>query len=174
MPYVVFGGASDARWGSVLSRYPIAESGVAMLPLGGAPLRRNVTWADIDIGQGRLLHVMAVHLHHVQSEPAAQLRQEQIRALLPLWGNKPRAVILGDFNATPATGEYALLRDAGLQDAWLAAGAPKWAELTYASDGLYERIDYIWLGPGLIARDFATSTSMASDHRGIAVTVEEP
>jgi endonuclease/exonuclease/phosphatase family metal-dependent hydrolase len=33
------------------------------------------------------------------------------------------------------------------------------------------RIDYIWLSAGLEATGFAATTSTASDHRGIAVTV---
>ena len=37
--------------------------------------------------------------------------------------------------------------------------------------GVDRRIDYIWLSGGLEATGFAATTSTASDHRGIAVTV---
>ena len=39
------------------------------------------------------------------------------------------------------------------------------------SDRPDRRIDYIWLSAGLEASGFAATTSTASDHRGIAVTV---
>jgi endonuclease/exonuclease/phosphatase family metal-dependent hydrolase len=35
------------------------------------------------------------------------------------------------------------------------------------------RIDYIWLSPDLAATGFAATTSTASDHRGVAVTVRQ-
>ncbi len=40
--------------------------------------------------------------------------------------------------------------------------------------GVDRRIDYIWLSGGLEATGFAATTSTASDHRGIAVTVAPP
>ena len=44
-------------------------------------------------------------------------------------------------------------------------------ERTWPSDRPDRRIDYIWLSAGLEATGFAATTSTASDHRGIAVTV---
>jgi endonuclease/exonuclease/phosphatase family metal-dependent hydrolase len=51
------------------------------------------------------------------------------------------------------------------------AGAPAADGLTYASNRLYERIDYIWLSPELRASSFAVTSSTASDHRGVAATL---
>jgi len=53
---------------------------------------------------------------------------------------------------------------------WRAGGRPA-DERTWPSDRPDRRIDYIWLSAGLEATGFAATTSTASDHRGIAVTV---
>jgi endonuclease/exonuclease/phosphatase family metal-dependent hydrolase len=44
-------------------------------------------------------------------------------------------------------------------------------ERTWPSDRPDRRIDYIWLSGDLAASRFVATTSTASDHRGIAVTV---
>ena len=80
-------------------------------------------------------------------------------------------VLLGDFNAEPGSPEIAEVRAAGLTDAFVAAGGRPADERTWPSDRPDRRIDYIWLSAGLEASGFAATTSTASDHRGIAVTV---
>jgi endonuclease/exonuclease/phosphatase family metal-dependent hydrolase len=173
MPYVVFGGASDAIWGNaILSRYPIRDSGVVPLPRAGVPLRRNFIWALVDLGGGQTLRVIATHLHQVEGPAGAPARLAQVPRLLAGWARSPATVVLGDFNATPGSREVAMLRTAGLRDAWSAAGSPPAEELTYASNRPYERIDYLWLSPDLRASAFTATTATASDHRGIAVTLQ--
>jgi endonuclease/exonuclease/phosphatase family metal-dependent hydrolase len=173
MPYVVFGGASDAIWGNaILSRYPIRDSGVVPLPRAGVPLRRNFIWALVDLGGGQTLRVIATHLHQVEGPAGAPARLAQVPTLLAGWARSPATVVLGDFNATPDSREVAMLRAAGLRDAWSAAGSPPAEELTYASNRPYERIDYLWLSPDLRASAFTATTTTASDHRGIAVTLQ--
>ncbi|HEX8931291.1 MAG TPA: endonuclease/exonuclease/phosphatase family protein [Actinomycetota bacterium] len=173
MPYVVFGGASDPIWGNaILSRYPIRGSGVVPLPRAGVPLRRNFIWALVDLGGGQTLRVIATHLHQVEGPAGAPARLEQVPRLLAGWARSPATVVLGDFNATPDSREVAMLRAAGLRDAWSAAGSPPAEELTYASNRPYERIDYLWLSPDLRASAFTATTTTASDHRGIAVTLQ--
>jgi endonuclease/exonuclease/phosphatase family metal-dependent hydrolase len=46
-------------------------------------------------------------------------------------------------------------------------------ERTWPSDRPDRRIDYIWLSGDLAASRFVATTSTASDHRGIAVTVRQ-
>jgi len=53
----------------------------------------------------------------------------------------------------------------------VATGGRPADERTWPSDRPDRRIDYIWLSAGLEATGFAATTSTASDHRGIAVTV---
>ncbi|MDI6772561.1 MAG: endonuclease/exonuclease/phosphatase family protein [bacterium] len=167
MPYV-WGPAADAIWGNaILSRRPILASGNAELPRGGAPMRRAVMWADVDLGRGERLLVIATHFHHVEGH--GQIREPQAAATVSRWNRQGRTVLMGDLNALPGAREIAILRDAGLRDAFALAGQGE--GFTYRSDKPYERIDYIWISPDLAARDFNVLPGQASDHLGIAVTV---
>jgi endonuclease/exonuclease/phosphatase family metal-dependent hydrolase len=44
-------------------------------------------------------------------------------------------------------------------------------ELTWPSGRPNRRVDYIWLSGDLAAAGFVATTSTASDHRGVAVTI---
>jgi endonuclease/exonuclease/phosphatase family metal-dependent hydrolase len=172
MPYARFAGASDAIWGNaILSRYPIVDSGVVRLPREGVPLARNYLWADLDLGAGGHLRLVVTHLHHVEGPDGTRVRLAQIPRLLEGVAGRPASVLLGDFNAEPGSREIALLREAGLTDAFQAAGGGAGDELTWSSDRPERRIDYVWLSPDLRASDFDATTATASDHRGVMVTV---
>jgi endonuclease/exonuclease/phosphatase family metal-dependent hydrolase len=171
MPYARFAGASDPIWGNaILSRYPIAASGSVRLPREGVPLARNYLWAELDLGGGRL-RLVVTHLHHVERPEGTRVRLAQIPRLLDGVVGRPATVLLGDFNAEPGSPEIALLRQAGLTDAFQAAGGSPDDEPTYSSDRPERRIDYLWLSPDLRASDFDATTSTASDHRGVMATV---
>jgi endonuclease/exonuclease/phosphatase family metal-dependent hydrolase len=172
MPYVVFAGASDAVWGNaIMSRRPILSSGVEPLPRGDVPLRRNYVWAVIDLGEGQTIRVISTHLHHVEGAEGARVRLGQIPTVLAGWDGMPAMVVMGDLNATPGSPEIALFERAGMVDAWSAARGAREDELTYASNHPFERLDYIWVSPDLQPSSFKATTSTASDHRGIAVTL---
>jgi endonuclease/exonuclease/phosphatase family metal-dependent hydrolase len=172
MPYARFAGASDAIWGNaVLSRYPILSGQVTRLPREGVPLRRSALQVEVDLGEGRRLGVVVTHLHHVEGPDGARVRLTQLPRLLERVAGREATVVLGDFNAEPGSAETALLRAAGLTDAFVATGGRPADERTWPSDRPDRRIDYIWLSPDLEASGFAATTSTASDHRGIAVTV---
>jgi len=174
MPYARFAGASDPIWGNaVLSRYPIAASQVVRLPREGVPLRRNALRVELDLGAGRRLRVVVTHLHHLEGPDGARVRLAQVPRLLDAVAGRPATVLMGDLNAEPGSAEVALLRRAGLTDAFTAAGGGPADELTWPSDRPDRRIDYIWLSGDLAATGFVATTSTASDHRGIAVTVQE-
>jgi endonuclease/exonuclease/phosphatase family metal-dependent hydrolase len=171
MPHARFAGAADAIWGNaILSRYPIADSGSVRLPREGVPLARNYLWAELDLGGGRL-RLVVTHLHHVEGPEGARVRLAQIPRLLEGVAGRPATVLLGDFNAEPGSREIALLRQAGLTDAFQAAGGGADDELTYSSDRPERRIDYLWLSRDLRASGFDATTTTASDHRGVTVTV---
>jgi endonuclease/exonuclease/phosphatase family metal-dependent hydrolase len=171
MPYARFAGAADPIWGNaILSRYPIADAGSARLPRQGVPMARNYLWAELDLGGGRL-RLVVTHLHHVERPEGTRVRLAQIPVLLEGVVGRPATVLLGDFNAEPGSPEIALLRQAGLTDAFQAAGGSPDDELTYSSDRPAQRIDYIWLSGDLRASDFDATTSTASDHRGVMATV---
>lgn len=171
MPYARFAGASDPIWGNaVLSRYPIVASQVVRLPREGVPLRRNALGVELDLGAGRRLRVVVTHLHHLEGPDGARVRLAQVPWLLGAVAGRPATVLMGDLNAEPGSAEVALVRRAGLTDAFTAGGGPA-DELTWPSDRPDRRIDYIWLSGDLAATGFVATTSTASDHRGIAVTV---
>ncbi len=62
------------------------------------------------------------------------------------------------------------LEQAGLLDAWLLAGSGEGH--TYPSEGPERRIDWIWITPDLVASNAATLGRGASDHLGVAATIE--
>jgi endonuclease/exonuclease/phosphatase family metal-dependent hydrolase len=172
MPHARFAGASDSIWGNaVLSRHPILSGEVTRLPREGVPLRRNALTVELDLGEGRRLRVVVTHLHHVEGPDGTRVRLAQLPRLLELVAGREATVLLGDLNAEPGSAEMARLRAAGLTDAFVAAGGRPADERTWPSDRPDRRIDYIWLSADLEASGFAATTSTASDHRGIAVTV---
>jgi endonuclease/exonuclease/phosphatase family metal-dependent hydrolase len=173
MPYARFAGASDAVWGNaVLSRFPIVASEVVRLPREGVPLRRSALRVELDLGGGQGLRVVVTHLHHVEGPDGARVRLAQLPRVLELAAGRPATVVMGDFNAEPGSAEVALLRAAGLTDAFVAGGGGPADELTWPADRPDRRIDYIWLSGDLAATGFVATTGTASDHRGIAVTVQ--
>jgi endonuclease/exonuclease/phosphatase family metal-dependent hydrolase len=172
MPHARFAGASDAIWGNaVLSRHPILSAEVTWLPREGVPLRRNALEVELDLGEGRRLRVVVTHLHHVKGPDGTRVRLAQLPRVLERVAGREATVLLGDLNAEPGSAEMDRLRAAGLTDAFVAAGGRPADERTWPSDRPDRRIDYIWLSADLTASDFAATTSTASDHRGIAVTV---
>jgi endonuclease/exonuclease/phosphatase family metal-dependent hydrolase len=163
-----WGPAADPSFGNaVLSRRPIANAGYVALPRVGMPMRRGALWAAVDLGGGETLLVIATHLHHVEAH--GHVRELQAFAVANLWHERPRAVVLGDFNATPEATEIEVLRRAGLRDAFVLAGAGE--GFTYPATRPERRIDYIFVSPDLAVRDFRVLPGTASDHLGIAVTV---
>jgi endonuclease/exonuclease/phosphatase family metal-dependent hydrolase len=115
--------------------------------------------------------VVVTHLHHVEGPDGARVRLTQLPRLLERVAGREATVVLGDYNAEPGSAETALLRAAGLTDAFVAGGGGRADELTWPSDRPQRRIDYLWLSPDLAASAFAATDGTASDHRGVAVTV---
>lgn len=169
MPYV-FGPTADCVWGNaLLSRYPITEWKNVPLPPRHLALKRGFLWARIDIGGGEELLIIATHLHHIEHDSA--IRQLQMPELVKFWNQRPRTILLGDLNATPDTPEIAILRQAGLRDAFAIAGTGP--GFTWPSDKPKERIDYIWVSADLAVRHLMIPRSTASDHLAIVITVEK-
>jgi len=167
LPYI-YGPTADPVWGNaILSRYPLKEWGNEPLPPRNLLLKRGLLWARVDIGSGQELLFIVTHFHHIEKD--TEIRQQQSPELLRFWNNRPYTIIVGDFNATPDSREIAMLRDAGLQDAFAAAGQGQ--GLTWPSDSPKVRIDYIWFSPDLVVSDLMMPQSTASDHLGLAVTV---
>lgn len=165
MPYVS-GPTEGALWGSaVLSRFPVIESGNYELPPRDLFLRRGYLSVRFDIGEGKVLNVIATHLHHLEEDSA--IRQQQVPVILDAWNNQEYTVITGDMNARPDTREMAMFRDAGLTDVMAGAVPPE--GFTFRSSAPYERIDYIWITPDLKVNNAGVINSTASDHLPVIV-----
>jgi endonuclease/exonuclease/phosphatase family metal-dependent hydrolase len=115
--------------------------------------------------------VVVTHLHHVEGPDGARVRLAQVPRLLELVAGRPATVLMGDLNAEPGSAEIGLLRTAGMADAFTAAGGGPADAPTWPADRPDRRIDWIWLSGDLAATRFVATTSTASDHRGVAVTV---
>ena len=171
MPYV-WAPAADSVWGNaILTRYPISESRVVPMPNNASlQLDRSYAIAEVPMGDGGALTVIVTHLHNVEDE--GHLRTPQVMALLDAWGGKDRTVLLGDLNAQPTDPEMILLQDAGMVDAFVASPGSLGQGYTTASGELEKRIDYIWVSRDLVPRDFSIFGGTASDHLGVAVTLD--
>jgi endonuclease/exonuclease/phosphatase family metal-dependent hydrolase len=168
LPYL-WAPTADPIWGNaLLSRYPVTDVHWYAMPNNDQvrPPRGYVV-ATLDVG-GQPLTVIVTHLHH---EADSALRVPQVAAMNATWSGRAATVLLGDLNATPDAPEMQLLRDAGWIDAFTQSGASG-DGFTYASNHPYHRIDYIYHSADLTARDFHVAAGTASDHSGIAVTID--
>jgi endonuclease/exonuclease/phosphatase family metal-dependent hydrolase len=169
LPYV-YGPTADPVWGNaILSRYPIKQSGNVPLPPRDLLLKRGMLWANIDLGNGDELLFIATHYYHIDGGTA--IRQVQSPELVRFWNQRPRTVIVGDMNAEPDSKEIIMLGDAGLTDSLAEFGQAN--TKTWPADKPLQRLDYIWLSPDLKPSNLLVPQSTASDHLGIAVTVEK-
>jgi endonuclease/exonuclease/phosphatase family metal-dependent hydrolase len=104
---------------------------------------------------------------HLATDGAVRLRQaERVRALV---ADEDRAVVLGDFNATPTERPIETMT-AAFTDAWAAAGDGLGA--TFPAETPSRRIDYVFLRGFRATRATVFGTADASDHRGVSATVD--
>lgn len=153
---------------AILTPHPVRLVRAARLPgwPGGPPLEpRAAQWIAVEVDGGEL-QVINTHLGLLPPE-----RMAQAEALLgPDWLGSPdcgdRAVLLGDFNASPRSGCYRRLASR-LRDAQLA-GAEAAPQPTFHSRFLFSRIDHIFVTPGIeVVETQAVRTPLtrvASDH----------
>lgn len=169
MPYISGPVGNPLFGNAILSRYPILEYKTEVLPQGDFPLKRGFIWANIDLGNKEELFMIATHLHHIDEDN--HIRKPQIEAIVNYWGGSDKTVILGDMNAKPHYPETQIYYNSGLLDTFIEAGTGN--GFTYSSDNPDKRIDYIWISPDLAASDFVIPESTASDHLGVAVTIDK-
>jgi len=168
MPYI-FHPVTDPSFGNaVLSRYPITDYEFIPLPPDDLPLVRGLIRAEIDVGMDEPLNFFVTHYHHREAESDIRVTQSEAAiAALPTDG---MVVFMGDLNAKPGTPEMVLLEEFGLAEVIESAGITP--GYTSSSIDPMQRIDYIWLSSDLQAKDVSITTEPASDHLGVAATVE--
>lgn len=170
MPYV-WGPTADSTWGNaLLTRLPVTDVEHHEMPNNDELLMdRGFLWVELDTGLGTRLRVIATHFHHPTDE--GHLRMPQSFAVLKRWNGEERTVLLGDFNGLPGSPEIEAITQAGFKDAFAESGLAGPGH-TFASDNLFERIDYVFVTPDLTTRDYSARVTQASDHLPIAATVD--
>jgi endonuclease/exonuclease/phosphatase family metal-dependent hydrolase len=145
---------------ALLSKYPIENPGTFFMYSPGeqtAALHARIR-AD-----GTAYNLLVTHLGN--GGPMMQL--EDILTRLEALDD---VIIMGDFNFDPSTEQYALITQS-LEDAWLL----KWPD-DHAIPGLPadDRIDHIFVSPGIHVTDASYGLSPASDHPFMVAVVEAP
>jgi endonuclease/exonuclease/phosphatase family metal-dependent hydrolase len=150
---------------AVMSRYPIEESGTMTYRAGGvadvrqrARVQRGLVWASVRTEAGPLLLVST----HLSAYGYASDRDEQSEALLRFWASRPRSVLAGDMNATPAEEPIRKTVAAGLTDAAAVKGMD--GVFTFSSGRPQRRIDYIFVTPDIRVLAVEVPPIRTSDH----------
>jgi endonuclease/exonuclease/phosphatase family metal-dependent hydrolase len=136
---------------------------------------RGAVWVTVDV-KGTPVQIINTHLGLVPQE-----QKRQAAALLggdwmahETW--QAPGILLGDFNATPYSATYRLLK-AALRDAQTsAAGWDKTATATFPSNFPFMRIDHVFLTKGLrtvsVRSPYGPLARVASDHLPLVVDLE--
>lgn len=136
---------------------------------------RGALWVEVDV-DGTKVQIINTHLGLVPQE-----QKRQAAALLgPDWMGADEwlapGIVLGDFNATPYSATYRMLRTA-LRDA--QAPTPSWpraATSTFPSNFPFMRIDHVFMTKGLetvgVRSPFDARARVASDHLPLVVELE--
>lgn len=149
---------------ALLSAWPIRDERVVILPQRESATRVALA-ATVESPLGPLPVVVA-HL-----ETAGEVRVAQAERVVELareTGDLDRALVLGDFNATPDERPYEVLTEA-LDDPWAGSGA---AGNTYSASDPRRRIDYALVGLAWQAqRGEIVGATGVSDHLGVSVRI---
>lgn len=158
---------------AILSRFPITASGVERL--GGTYV--PFAWADVTTPDGRRLRAYSIHtwppfapsmldmhvdqMAHLRHLAARDLRDASLDAL----------VIAGDFNASPMSRQYRLLRDTGLVSAHERVGrgfATTWPNLVFPFPPM--RLDHVFVaGHDVEVVSVGEGVGEGSDHQPVLV-----
>lgn len=106
----------EHRGNAILSKVPIENWRVEMLPDQSGKRFRNMTIADVN-WQGKVFCLINTHLHTRDG------REDQLAVVLQEFAKHPHAILLGDFNSqvsTPALGKA--LKDVDISDAVTLSG----------------------------------------------------
>ena len=156
MPYV-YGAAAGDLWGNaLLTRLPMQTTIHHFDNPGRIP--RGAVVAEID-APGQTYTVINTHFDH--EDDGDPTREDQTRALLDIWGERPYTVLAGDMNAEADARSMQLLWRAGFLDP--DAGGPP----TFPAHG--ERIDYVLHTRDLAAVEVRRPITDASDHEPVWV-----
>jgi endonuclease/exonuclease/phosphatase family metal-dependent hydrolase len=142
---------------ALLSRYPIENPRTFYMYSTGE--QTAAIAAEVTAG-GQTYNVFVTHL----GNGGPLIQQEQVLAEID---GLPNVIAMGDFNFEPTTEQYRLTT-AQLADAWLL----KWPSGT-GEDGNNpaDRIDHIFLSPGMTVSEAQHIDSPASDHPAVWIEI---
>ena len=157
----------------LVSRYPILHPEVILLKSPppthpGYYEDRCILKAGIDLPQGE----MTVLICHFGLQPEeASLAANTLASLLDEEKAKGRpAVLMGDFNLSPCSPLLAPIYERMTDTDLFCKGD----HLTFPSDKPEEKIDYIFVSPGIPVTAAEVPEIVASDHRPVTVEIEMP
>lgn len=174
---------AQAFGGAILSRHPIEEAAHFALPSGSD--NRYFSEARLSV-DGRAVWLYAIHMGLPREDRVAQAAVILERAATR--GDAP-VILAGDFNSCPQgscpesdEAADAIYTDitARYADAWVAAGhaVDDPAGHTYDAVAPFERIDYVFVSPGIAVSSAEVSrtpaTLAASDHLPVLVRLTLP
>lgn len=142
---------------ALLSRYPIRNPRTYYMASTGEQTAAIV--AEIEAG-GKVYHVIVTHL----GNDGPIIQQQQV---LQIASGLDNVIAMGDFNFNPS-GEQYRLTIGRLEDAWQAAGEQNTDPLSF---NLEERIDHIFISPGLQVRSAEYLDTGSSDHPLLVVEI---
>jgi endonuclease/exonuclease/phosphatase family metal-dependent hydrolase len=142
---------------ALLSRYPIQNPHTHYMYSAGE--QTATITAQITVGE-KMYNVYVTHLGN--GGPIVQ--QEQV---LQLVQGKENVLLMGDFNFRPDTDQY-LLTTAMLNEAWLL----RWPQADASQDfDPTDRIDYLFVSPGIQVPDSYYITGPRSDHPALFIEI---
>jgi endonuclease/exonuclease/phosphatase family metal-dependent hydrolase len=161
-------GAERRQYGTaILSRHRIRSWSNTLLPRPQGGEQRGLLEAVIRV-RGFDVRVFNTHLqHNSQVERLAQIAE--IRKVVG--ASTQSAVLIGDFNATPASPEIAAITE-DLVDTWVTAGVGP--GYTIDAETPHARIDYVLTSEGIVARTAAVLTADGSDHLPVVADLALP
>lgn len=148
------------RGNAILSRFPITTATNTHLPMAGGRELRGLLRAQLDVG-GVPISVYATHFDHRSREA----RKVAARTAVQLMAADPLPKVFGgDLNTGPDGRPVAILRRAGLGDAW-AVGKGEGATVPAHRPG--SRIDFILHDGWFTPLQAEVLFSEVSDHRPV-------
>jgi endonuclease/exonuclease/phosphatase family metal-dependent hydrolase len=168
MPYIMGNNYPDGQYGNaLLTKLPILEWENTHFEHNTTETR-GVLRVLIETASEPLA-IYATHLDHIAGPD--DVRHEQVAEVLSVWDHSPRAILLGDLNATPETPEIQQIYTAGFVSVLEAAGQGDtftfWVEPPVPG----YRIDHIFVTPDLEFGEAWVPETRASDHLPVVVDI---
>lgn len=154
---------------AIFSKYKISKSETYILSTKNSRAAVN---ADILVGD-ETLHVFSTHLIHTHQQPSEE-QEEQGLNLLKVTPAK-RAIVMGDFNATPESSVIKYMRKALIDSD--PSPLPTWSVYPQGCEvcnpqEVNTKLDYIFTSKDIKTSSFKVEKSKGSDHLPISVILE--